>query len=179
MVQGSIYASISLPMIIGVTYFFIYWAVPYLLFKEKYILFALTTVTIFLGILDVQIVFALSQRVFLAEDILSEAVFVHWDAFYMMIATLVISLPAIAYETLRNWIKKQKEVIKLHQNDREQYIEVKSAGKTYRIASSNIHFIESYGDYAHIHLADKKVVTRMTLKKLDEIFCTSSSILYC
>lgn len=48
-------------------------------------------------------------------------------------------------------------------------IEVRSDGKTHRIACSNIQFIESYGDYAHLHLTDQNIITRMTLKKLDEL----------
>ena len=169
MVQGVIYASISLPIIIGVTYLFIYWAVPYLLFKERHTLFALLTATIFLGVLNIQIVIALIQRIFLAENIGAEVAFIHWDTVYLMIATMLVSLPAITYETLRNWTKKQKEVTQLQQDEKEEFIEVKSDGKTHRIASQNIHYIESYGDYAHIHLIEQKIITRMTLKKLDKL----------
>lgn len=155
-------------MIMGVTYFFIYWAVPNLLFKERYTLFFLLTATIFLGVLNIQIVFALIQRIFLAENIATGVVFVHWDTFYLMISTILFPLPAITYETLRNWTKKQREVTELQHNKREEFIEVKSEGKTHRIACNNIHFIESFGDYAHIHLANEKIITRITLKKLDK-----------
>ncbi len=132
-------------------------------------LFALLTATIVLGVLNIQIVFALVQRIFLAENIGAESAFIPWDTLYLIIATILFSLPAIAYETLRNWNNKQQEVTRLHQNDKEEHIEVKSDGKTYRIACGDIHFIESYGDYAHIHSADQKIITRMTLKKLDEL----------
>jgi hypothetical protein len=167
--QGLIYAGVSLPLIIAVTYFFIYRAVPSLLFKEKYILFALLTATIFLGTVNIQIVFVAVQRILFLENIAAGVAFVHWDAFYLMIGTILVSLPAISYETLRHWNKKQIEVIQLHQNDKEEYIEVKSDGKTHRILINNICYIESYGDYAHIHLADQKIITRMTLKKLDKL----------
>lgn len=167
--QGLIYASVSFPLIIGVTYFFIYWVVPYLLFNEKYKLFTLLTATIFLGVLNLQIVFALTQRIFFTEDIATDVDFIHWDIVYLMIATVLLSLPAIVYETLRNWTKKQKEVIRLSRSENEEYIEVRSNGKTHRIACGKIQFIESYGDYAHIHLADRKIVTRITLKKLEEL----------
>jgi DNA-binding LytR/AlgR family response regulator len=132
-------------------------------------LFALLTATIVLGILNIQIVFVLVQRIFLAKNIGAESAFIPWDTLYLIIATILFSLPAIAYETLRNWNEKQKEVLQLQQNDKEEYIQVKSDGKTYRIACGDIHFIESYGDYAHIHSADQKIITRMTLKKLDEL----------
>ena len=167
-VQGVIYASISLPMIMGVTYFFIYWAVPNLLFESRYTLFFLVTATIFLLVLNIQIVFALIQRIFLPEDIAAEIAFVHWDTIYLMTTTILFSLPAITYETLRNWTKKQKQVTQLQQNKREEFIEVKSDGKTHRIPCSNIHFIESFGDYVHIHLEDEKIITRMTLKRLNK-----------
>lgn len=168
MVQGVVYASISLPMIMGVTYFFIYWAVPNLLFEVRYTLFFLVTATIFLGVLNIQIIFVLIQRIFLAENIAVQVAFVHWDTIYLMITTILFSLPTISYETLRKWTEKQKEVIQLQQDKTEGYLEVKSDGKTHRIACSNIYFIESFGDYAHIHLANEKIVTRMTLKKLNE-----------
>lgn len=167
--QGVIYAIISFPLIIGVTYFFIYWVVPNLLFKEKYNLFILLTATIFLGVLNLQIVFALNQRIFLAKDIAIEVAFIHWDIVYLMISTILLSLPAIAYETLRNWTKKQKEISRLSRNEKEEYIEVRSSGKTHRITCDKIQYIESYGDYAHLHLVDQKIVTRITLKKLEEL----------
>jgi len=164
--QGVIYASISLPMIMGITYLFVYWAVPYLLFKEWYTLFILLTATIFLGVLNIQIVCVLMQRIFLAENIAAGVAFVHWDTFYLMTSTILFALPAIIYETLRNWTKKQKEVKQLQQDRKEEFIEVKSEGKTHRIPCNNIYFIESFGDYAHIHLANEKIITRITLKKL-------------
>ncbi|GAA5522189.1 LytTR family transcriptional regulator [Aliifodinibius salicampi] len=167
--QGLIYASVSVPLTIGITYLFIYWAVPSFLFKGRNILFALLTATILLGVLNIQIVFALVQRIFLADNIGAESAFIPWDTLYLIIATILFSLPAIAYETLRNWNNKQQEMLQLHQNDKEEYIQVMSDGKTYRIACGDIHFIESYGDYAHIHSADRKIITRMTLKKLDEL----------
>lgn len=151
----------------GITYLLIYWAVPHLLFKERYTLFLLLTSSIFLGVLNIQIVFALIQRIFLADNIAAGVALVHWDVFYLMITTILFSLPAITYETLRNWTKKQKEVIQLKQDKREEFIEVKSEGKTHRIRCNNIYFIESFGDYAHIHLASKKIITRMTLKRLN------------
>ena len=168
-VQGVIYASISLPMIMGVTYFFIYWAVPNLLFESRYTLFFLVTATIFLLVLNIQIVFAQIQRIFLTENLAGGIAFVHWDVFYLMTTTILFSLPAITYETLRNWTMKQKEITQLQQDEKEEYIEVKSDGKTHRIASNHIHYIESYGDYAYIHLAEQTIITRMTLKKLDEL----------
>lgn len=167
--QGFIYASISFPLIIGVTYLFIHWVVPNLLFKGKINLFILLTATIFLGVLNLQIIFALNQRIFLTEDITIEVAFIHWDTVYLMVATILLSLPAIAYETLRNWTKKRKEIFRLNRNKKEEYIEVSSSGKTHRVTCSKIQFIESYGDYAHIHLADQKVVTRITLKKLEKL----------
>ncbi len=168
MKQGVVYASFSLPMIIGVTYFLIYWAVPNLLFEEKYLLFFLLTVTVFLGVLNIQIVCVLMQRIFLALNAVAGVDFVLWDTFYLMITTILFSLPAITYETLRNWSMKQKEVIQLRQDETEELLEVKSDGKTHRIACNKIYFIESFGDYVHIHLANKKIVTRMTLKKLNK-----------
>ena len=155
-------------MIIGVTYFFIYWAVPNLLFNERYALFSLLTATIFLGVLNIQIVFALFERIFLTENLAAGVAFIHWDTIYLMTATILFSLPAITYETLRNWTKKQKELTQLQQDKKEEYINVKSDGKTHQIECNNIYFIKSFENYAQINLANEKLITRMTLKKLDK-----------
>ena len=163
--QAVIYACVSLPLIIGVTYLFIHRVVPNLLFKERYVLFTLLTSTIFLGVLNIMIVLAMTQRLFLADDLSSEVAFIHGDIVYLMISTILLSLPAIAYESLRNWTKKQKEVLQLHQKEKDEFIELRCDGKTYRIACNNIRFIESYGDYAYVHLENQISSVRLNVKE--------------
>jgi hypothetical protein len=111
--QGFIYAGIGLPLMMTVTYLFIYWTVPSLLFKDRRVMFTLVTATIFAAVLNILIVIVLAQRIFFAADPTAEIAFVHLDIIYLMVATILLSLPAISYETLRHWKETNSELSKL------------------------------------------------------------------
>lgn len=54
-------------------------------------------------------------------------------------------------------------------NLHNDFLFVKSNKKTYKIAFSEILFIEGLGDYIQIHLTDQKIVTNLSMKKILEL----------
>lgn len=52
---------------------------------------------------------------------------------------------------------------------KSDFLFVKSNKKTYKIAFSEIHFIEGLGDYIQIHLKEQKIVTNLSMKKILEL----------
>jgi two-component system, LytTR family, response regulator LytT len=179
--QAMTYSAIGIPLIMGMTYIIIYWAVPNYLFKAKKILFVLITVALFLIVLNIQIIIVMIQRMLIVDftgGIQIDIGAVPEDIVFLILSTFMISLPAIFYESLRRWeidrsqiniLKKEKTKIKEYYENKPELLTVRSDKKTYRLPVNDIRYIESYGDYSHIHLADQKVISRITLKELEEL----------
>ncbi len=53
------------------------------------------------------------------------------------------------------------------------HLYVKSNKKAYKIAFSEIHYVEGLGDYIQIHLNDQKIVTNISMKKILELLPSS------
>jgi DNA-binding LytR/AlgR family response regulator len=66
-------------------------------------------------------------------------------------------------------LKKEKTAIKELYENKPEILTVRSDKKTYRLPVNDISYIESYGDYCHIHLENQKVISRITLKELEEL----------
>ncbi|MTI89251.1 MAG: LytTR family transcriptional regulator [Balneolaceae bacterium] len=169
--QGMFYAALTLPLVAAIAYSFIHWVVPRLLFEQRYLLFTLLTATMLAGVLNIQMIVVLLHHSLPIEDMASYPTSILWDIFYLMISTILLALPVISYEALRSWNQKEQEVHRLsaERENKKQHLTIRSKGKTHRIAPADIRYIESYGDYAHIHLPDQKIITRMSLKKLDQL----------
>lgn len=58
---------------------------------------------------------------------------------------------------------------KTEKNLNPDFLFVKSNKKTYKIAYSEIQFIEGLGDYIQIHLQNKKIITNLSMKKILEL----------
>jgi len=63
---------------------------------------------------------------------------------------------------------KAIEKVRINAEEADITFTVKADGKTYRIETSKICFVESKGDYIVIHQEDEKVMVYMTMKKLLE-----------
>jgi len=162
----------------AITYLIIYWAVPTYLFKARKTLFGLITIALFLIVLNIQIILVLIQRLLLVDvkaGLQIDIAAVPEDIVFLILSTFLISLPAIFYEILRHWeidrhhiniLEKEQSEVKQHYDNKPELLPVRSGGKTYRLPVNDIKYIESYGDYSHIHLADQKVISRITLKEL-------------
>ena len=73
-------------------------------------------------------------------------------------------LKPIAFPRFLQAVEKVKKV-----NERQEInFTVKTNGKSYRINTSEIHFVESKGDYLMIHLSEQKIMVYMTMKKMME-----------
>lgn len=155
---------------VGITYLFIYWSIPKFLFKRKYLLFGLISTAVFLVILNLQILFIKFNHLFISDYLNEMVELVHWEFFYLIIANTIFPLSFIVYESIRFWNKTRSEVEELAEYiDQPNYIEIKSNGKKQLIDSNTIIYIESFKDHAHIHLTDQKIVSRMTLKKINKL----------
>jgi len=61
---------------------------------------------------------------------------------------------------------KQSSSSKSSDDRTENFLFVKSDKKTIKVRFSDINYIEGLGDYIKIHLADKKLVTNLSMKKI-------------
>lgn len=168
---GIWFALISFPLMIGLTYLFIYWIIPKLLFREKHLLFILFSVALFLAILNIQLIFVRPGSFFISSDNLLQIIDkYHWVFFFLIASTVLLTLPAILYESIRFWSESHTKIKELSRSKNQpNYLEIKSKGKDQLIDVNKIIYIESFKDHAHIHLHNQEIVTRMTLKKLNEL----------
>lgn len=168
---GILFSLVCFPLIIGLTYLFIYWIIPKFLFKGKNLLFILVSVALFLGVLNTQLIFVRPGSFYISSDNLLQNIDkYHWVFFFLIASTVLLTLPAILYESIRFWSKSYTKIKELSRSkDQPNYLEIKSNGKDQLIDINKIIYIESFKDHAHIHLSHQEIVTRMTLKKLNKL----------
>lgn len=168
---GILYGAVSFPLKIGLTYLFIYWIIPKLLFKGEKLLFNLISIALFLAILNIQMFFVRPGSLFISSDNLLQIIDkYHWVFFFLIASTIFFTLPVILYESIRSWSNSHAKIKELSRSkDQPNYLEVKSKGKDQLIDINKIIYIESFKDHAHIHLSRQEIVTRMTLKKLNKL----------
>jgi len=64
---------------------------------------------------------------------------------------------------------KKESNEKPHAEAQIDFLFVKSNKKTYKIAYSEIYYIEGLGDYIQIHLKNQKIITNLSMKKMLEL----------
>jgi len=74
-------------------------------------------------------------------------------------------LKPIAFPRFLQAVEKVRQV----NEQKEISFTVKADGKSYRLNTSDILFVESKGDYLMIHQPDQKILVYMTMKKLMEL----------
>lgn len=85
-------------------------------------------------------------------------------------------LKPIAYDRFEKGVEKAKEYYHIKQNAGvaeatnmdENFIFVKANQKLIKLAYSDIKYVEAFADYVKIFLADKKIVTLQTMKKMEQ-----------
>jgi len=176
--QGIAYTIFSIPLIMAAIYLVIYWVVPKYLFNSQVYIFSLITLAIFLTVLNLQTMMVIANTILLPELADIDVWATPYDLTFMILTTFVVSLPVFLYETLRNWdsyrslatsLKKEHQELIASLKDKNGHISVRSEGKTQRINICDIRYIESYGDYSHIHLPNSKIISRITLKELEDL----------
>ncbi len=65
-------------------------------------------------------------------------------------------------------LKHSKSVVE-NPKSQSDFLFIKSDKKTIKVKFTDIYFIEGLGDYIKINLADKKIVTNLTMKKIVEL----------
>jgi DNA-binding LytR/AlgR family response regulator len=63
-------------------------------------------------------------------------------------------------------LKKSSARAIAENDDKKEFVFIKSNKKTYKVKFSEIYFIEGLGDYIQIHLEDQKIVTNLSMKKM-------------
>ncbi len=66
--------------------------------------------------------------------------------------------------------------VKLQGDEAKDSIVIKADKKLHQIKTSEIHYVESLGDYVKVHLMDKTLITYKTLKKIIEELPNSSFV---
>lgn len=75
-----------------------------------------------------------------------------------------------AYFRAEELILLKQSATKAEQNDKlNSFIFIKSDKKTIKINISDIYYIEGLGDYIKLYLTDKKLVTNLSMKKIENL----------
>ncbi len=72
-----------------------------------------------------------------------------------------------AHELLQ--LKKSAKTAEPANDDKKDFLFLKSNKKTFKIAFSDIYYIEGLGDYIQVHLKDQKIITNLSMKKIMEL----------
>lgn len=179
--QGLLYGGALFPVLIIACVGIIYKAVPELLFVGHKQLFYLVALTIFIALLNYTLLLVYLFRVFLDDIVTLDIYVMQRDILYLIISTLLFSLPIIFYETLSQWEEQKRRSSELEQEmmnmeqkldevptTKNETIQLRSDGKNYRIQIDEIRYVEGMGDYIQIHLKEGKLMTLMTLKELNK-----------
>ncbi len=70
------------------------------------------------------------------------------------------------YRAEELFLLKQNSKSTTHEDSQNRFLFVKSDKKTIKVKFTDIYYIEGLGDYIKLHLADKKIVTNLSMKKI-------------
>ncbi len=167
------FISMMLPVVMGTSYFFNFYLVPYFLLKRKYFLFGLYFFNLIVISLYLQMVVIFFSFIYLANFSFSEMQFGTKDVKLLGIVMYLIVFMGSFLIMLQQLAERQKELelFRLEEEKRKNaFLELLSNRQLVRIPFSEISYIESLSDYVRVH-TDKgqKVTSKQKISALTEI----------
>ncbi len=166
------FISMLLPVVMGTSYFFNYYLVPYFLLKKKYFWFGLYFIYTLVVSLYLEMLVLIFSFIYLANfdlgqmgpnssDALLLAVVLYMVVFFSSFLLMVQQL----FDS-----RRELETLKTEKKKMEKpFIELISNRKSVRIPCENIIYIESLADYIKVHLtAPEEIISKEKISVLEE-----------
>ncbi len=156
------FISMLLPVVMGTSYFFNYYLVPYFLLKKKYFLFGLNFFNLVVISLYLQMLILFFSFIYLANFDFSEMQLGSKDVLLLGIVMYLIVFLWSFLMMLQQLTEQQKEIesFRIEEEKRENaFLELLSNRQMVRIPYSDILFIESLSDYIRVHCENLGKVT--------------------
>lgn len=170
-VNSFYFVTFLLPAAIGTSIFFNYYLVPEFLLQQKYVKFWVYTlytiiISLYLEMLVIILSFVIIANYNYSElDPLMTNIFVLASVIY-----LIVLIKAFALLFLR--LKKNEFRVEqlIHEKEalKTEFITVRADRANQQIKIDDIQFLESMGDYVHIHTSSKTVTTLETISSFEE-----------
>lgn len=167
------FISMLLPVVMGTSYFFNYYMVPYFLLKKKYFLFSLYFFDLIVISLYLQMVVVFFSFIYLANFSFSEMHLGTKDVKLLGIVMYLIVFVGSFLIMLQQLSERQKELLKLKeekQKNEQAFLELKSNRKLVRISYDDILYIESLSDYIRVHsVRSGKITSKEKISAISEM----------
>lgn len=156
------FISMLLPVVMGTSYFFNFYLVPYFLLKRKYFLFGLYFFELIVISLYLQMVVIFFSFIYLANFSFSEMQLGSKDVILLGIVMYLIVFVGSFLIMLQQLSERQKELelFRIEEEKRKNaFLELLSNRQLVRIPFDEITYIESLSDYIRVHTESGKRIT--------------------
>ncbi len=155
---------VSMPVRISLGYLTIYFLIPGLLLKERYLLF----VSGYLGIITFAVLgqrlacFYFHECFFMDDEVLMVPALFQSAFFDLFLVTLLLS----AIKLFKFWRSEKME----NENIQELPLKIKAEKRYHRVLPSNILFVEALGNYVTFSIEhEKSLIAYMSLKEAEQL----------
>ncbi len=166
LIQGVLFASILLPIVVVATYLFVYKLVTDLWFRGKKMLFILSTIVLLAVVIQIELLLVASFLITFGEYEIIKVNPSLYDIYVMVSATLLVALPAMIIEVAQQWKLLQEKPSP--EKNKVNQLTVRSQGKNVLVQISVIQYLESYGDVIKINSDDRIISIRKSLSQLEK-----------
>lgn len=171
------FVAMLFPVVLGTSYFFNYYLVPYFLLRKKYFRFVLYSIYTFIISLYLETLVLLFSFVYFAKFSISN---MGPNANSTLLLALVMYLLVFigSFMVMIGQIKENQKIITDLMNEKKKmelkFLEITSSRKLVRIPYDEILFIESLADYIKIHTESSEITSKEKIsniyKRLPSIF---------
>lgn len=167
LIQSTLFASLLIPVIMIASYTFVYRLVPVFLFRQRHLLFGITSITLLFLVIYVELLIVTLFLISFGDyQIFNLNPQIH-DIYVMISAPFMVAFPAVIIETLRHLhVQKLHTETESDSSHNTKQITVRSEGKNVILKLNSIYFAESFGDLIKIHTAANTITTRKSLSAL-------------
>lgn len=170
-VNSFYFVTFLLPVAMGTSIFFNYYLVPEFLLQQKYVKFWVYTlytiiISLYLEMLVIILSFVIIANYNYSElDPLMTNIFVLASVIYLIVLIKAFALLFLRFKKNEFRVEQlihEKEALKT------EFITVRADRANQQIKIDDIRFLESMGDYVHIHTSSKTVTTLETISSFEE-----------